>query len=79
MKNFSSKEFKLIGSFVSARKAAIFLGISTNTVIKYKNSGDILKIDINFHLNNLEKLWIKFHYMLETPKALDTIIYFKYY
>jgi len=56
MKNFSSKEFKLIGSFVSARKAAIFLGISTNTVIKYKNSGDILKIDINFHLNNLEKL-----------------------
>lgn len=33
-----------------------------------------LKIDINFHQNNLEKLWIKFHYMLETPKTLDTII-----
>jgi group I intron endonuclease len=40
---FSSKEFKLIGSFVSARRAGKFLGISGNTVIKYKNSGEIFK------------------------------------
>jgi group I intron endonuclease len=40
---FSSKEFKLIGSFVSARRAAKFLDISGSTVIKYKNSGEIFK------------------------------------
>ena len=40
---FSSKGFKLIGSFVSARRASKFLGISGSTVIKYKNSGDIFK------------------------------------
>jgi group I intron endonuclease len=39
----SSKGFKLIGSFVSARRAAKFLGISGSTVIKYKNSGEIFK------------------------------------
>jgi hypothetical protein len=31
-----------------------------------------LKKDINLHLNRLRKLWIKFHYMLEVPKVLDT-------
>jgi len=40
---FSSKGFKLIGSFVSARRAAKFLGISGTTVIKYRNSGEIFK------------------------------------
>jgi group I intron endonuclease len=40
---FSSSGFKLIGSFVSARRAAKFLGISGSTVIKYMNSGEIFK------------------------------------
>ena len=39
----SSEGFKLIGSFVSARKAAKFLGISGSTIIRYKNSGEIFK------------------------------------
>ena len=39
----STKGFKLIGSFVSARRAGKFLGISGSTVIKYKNSGEIFK------------------------------------
>ena len=41
--NCSSEGFKLIGNFVSARKAGNFLGISHSTVIKYKNSGKIYK------------------------------------
>jgi hypothetical protein len=40
---FSSKGFKLIGSFVSARRAGKFLNISGSTIIKYKNSGEIFK------------------------------------
>jgi group I intron endonuclease len=40
---FSSEGFNLIGSFVSARRAGKFLGISGSTVIKYRNSGDIFK------------------------------------
>jgi group I intron endonuclease len=40
---FSSKGFNLIGSFVSARRAGKFLGISGSTVIKYMNSGEIYK------------------------------------
>jgi GIY-YIG catalytic domain len=39
----SSEEFKLIGCFVSARRASKFLGISGSTVIKYINSGKIFK------------------------------------
>jgi hypothetical protein len=39
----SSEGFKLIGSFVSARRASKFLGISGSTVIKYMNSGEIFK------------------------------------
>lgn len=35
--------FKLIGSFVSARRAGIFLDLSKSTVIKYMNSGAIYK------------------------------------
>ena len=35
--------FKLIGIFVSARRAAKFLGISHSTVIRYMNSGEIFK------------------------------------
>ena len=40
---FSSKGFKLIGSFVSVRRAGKLLGISGSTVIKYMNSGEIFK------------------------------------
>lgn len=39
----SSDGFKLIGSFVSARRAAKFLEISGSTVIRYMNSGAIFK------------------------------------
>jgi len=39
----SSEEFKLIGSFVSARRAAKFLEISGSTVVKYMKSGAIFK------------------------------------
>lgn len=39
----SSEGFKLIGCFVSARRAAKFLNISGSTVIKYMNSGQIFK------------------------------------
>lgn len=38
-----SNGFKLIGSFVSAIKAGIFLGTSGSTVIRYRNSGNIYK------------------------------------
>lgn len=40
--------FKLIGSFVSARRAAKFLGISGSTVIKYMHSGAIFKFRYKF-------------------------------
>jgi len=39
----SSEGFKLIGSFVSARKAGKLLEISGSTVIKYMQSGTIFK------------------------------------
>lgn len=39
----SKEGFKVIGSFFSAKKLAHFLGVSTNTIIKYKNSGEIYK------------------------------------
>ena len=39
----SSSGFKLIGSFVSARRASLFLGISQSTVIRYIKSGAIFK------------------------------------
>jgi group I intron endonuclease len=39
----SSEGFKLIGGFVSARRAGKFLGISGSTVIRYMNSGEIFK------------------------------------
>ena len=38
-----SEGFKLIGSFVSMRRAAKFLGISGSTVRLYVNSGQIFK------------------------------------
>ena len=40
---FSSEGFNLIGSFVSARRAGKFIGISGSTIIKYMNSGEIYK------------------------------------
>ena len=43
MKNVIHLGFKLIGSFVSMRSAAKFLGISGNTVDIYVNSGKIFK------------------------------------
>lgn len=39
----SSEDFKLIGSFVSARRAAKFLDMSGSTVIRYMNSGEVFK------------------------------------
>jgi len=39
----SSQGFKLIGNFVSARRAGKFLGMSGSTVIRYMNSGEIFK------------------------------------
>jgi hypothetical protein len=39
----SSEGFKLIGSFVSARRAGNFLGMSGSTVNRYVNSGAIFK------------------------------------
>jgi len=39
----SLEGFKLIGSFVSGRRAGRFLNISGSTVIKYMNSGEIFK------------------------------------
>lgn len=46
----SDKEdgFKLIGSFVSARRAGKFLGISGSTVVKYMKSGEIFKDKYKF-------------------------------
>lgn len=40
---FDSDGFKLIGSFVSAKRAGKFLEISGNTIIKYMRSGVIFK------------------------------------
>jgi len=39
----SLEGFELIGSFVSARRAAKFLDMSGSTVIKYMNSGQVFK------------------------------------
>jgi len=39
----NSEGFKLIGSFVSIRRAAKFLEISSNTIRLYINSGKIFK------------------------------------
>lgn len=39
----SSEGFKLIGSFVSARRAGKFLGISGSTIMRYIKSGAIFK------------------------------------
>lgn len=42
-KKCSSEGFKLISSFVSARRTGKFLGISGSTVIRYMNFGEIFK------------------------------------
>jgi hypothetical protein len=39
----SSEGFELIGSFISARRASKFIGISGSTVIRYMHSGGIYK------------------------------------
>jgi hypothetical protein len=44
----SPERFKLIGSFVSARRASKFLDISSSTVLKYMNSGEIFKNKYKF-------------------------------
>jgi group I intron endonuclease len=43
--------FKLIGSFVSARRAAKFLDMSGTTVIKYMKSGEVFKNRYKFSSN----------------------------
>lgn len=43
--------FKLIGSFVSARRAAKFLDMSGTTVIKYMKSGEVFKNIYKFSSN----------------------------
>ena len=43
-----SEVFQFIGSFVSARKAAEFLGISNKTVCTYIKSGKIFKDKYKF-------------------------------
>lgn len=40
--------FKLIGSFVSARRAGKFLGLSGSTVVRYMKSGEIFKDKYKF-------------------------------
>jgi len=49
-----SEGFKLISSFVSIRRAANFLGISSNTVRLYINSGKIFKDRYKFTGGNLK-------------------------
>lgn len=39
----TSEGFKLIGSFVSARRAGKFLGISGSTILRYMESGMVFK------------------------------------
>lgn len=39
----SGEEFEIIGNFISARRAGLFLGISGSTIIKYMHSGEIFK------------------------------------
>ena len=46
--------FKLIGNFVSIRKAANFIGISANTVKSYVNSGSIFKERYKFTSTSLK-------------------------
>lgn len=48
----SSEKFQLIGSFVSARRAANFLGMNGSMVIKYMKSGTIYKDRYKFSSNN---------------------------
>ena len=51
---YDKEGFKLIGSFISARRAVKFLNMSGSTVIKYINSGAIFKDpppDINLKSN----------------------------
>lgn len=49
----SSEGFKLIGCFVSSRRAANFLGMSGSTVIKYMQSGTIFKDRYKFSSNKI--------------------------
>ncbi|KAF2647135.1 hypothetical protein K491DRAFT_615086 [Lophiostoma macrostomum CBS 122681] len=47
----SSEGFKLIGGFVSARRASNFLDISGSTVVRYMKSGAIFKDRYKFSSN----------------------------
>jgi len=53
---FSLEDFRLIGSFVSARRAAKFLDMSASTVIKYMNSGQVFKDRYKF--KGARRLWL---------------------
>jgi hypothetical protein len=43
-----SSGFKLIGSFVSARRAGLFLGLSASTILRYVQSGQVYKEKYKF-------------------------------
>lgn len=45
---WDSSGFKLIGSFVSARRAGLFLGLSGSTVLRYVQSGQVYKNKYKF-------------------------------
>jgi hypothetical protein len=43
-----SSGFKLIGSFISARRAGLFLGLSASTILRYVQSGQVYKEKYKF-------------------------------
>jgi|SRR3954470_18953892 group I intron endonuclease len=51
---YDSSGFKLIGSFVSARRAGKFLDISGSTVVKYMKSGEIFKDRYKFSASGMK-------------------------
>ena len=51
---FDSEGFNLIGTFVSIRRAAKFLEISSNTIRLYINSGEIFKNRYKFSSSALK-------------------------
>lgn len=47
----TKKRFKLIGSFLSPKRAASLLGVSKKIIIKYKNSGLVYEFGYKFRSN----------------------------
>lgn len=50
-KRCTKKELKLIGSFLSPKRAASLLGVSKKIIIKYKNSGLVSEFGYKFTSN----------------------------